>query len=270
MGHEIAQEHAKNHETFRECLASTLIERISRQPTKPKPKRRSRRGKKPGDTPPAPVPDVASAVPSPVEEPSQSSAAEDLAEFIEYIATETFPSLPLELQSLAYHDLPPDLGSKYRLPLTTGDTEALLPTLPPSVPDSLEAYGMTTPDQDHFSLLAPVLTQYITQASAAPPPPRQTRKDVDGCEICGRDWINLTYHHLIPRFVHAKVLKRGWHRKDELENVAWLCGACHRFVHRFADHETLAREFYTVERLLEEEEVRVWAEWVGRLRWKGS
>lgn len=76
-------------------------------------------------------------------------------------------------------------------------------------------------------------------------------------------------HHLIPRFVHAKVVKRGWHRPDQLQNVAWLCGACHRFVHQFANHEDLARHYYTVDLLLEQPEMVAWAEWVGRLRWKG-
>jgi hypothetical protein len=68
--------------------------------------------------------------------------------------------------------------------------------------------------------------------------------------------------------VHDKVVRRGWHRADELQNVAWLCGACHRFVHRFRGHEELAREYYTVERLLGAEEVRAFAGWVGGVRWK--
>jgi hypothetical protein len=68
--------------------------------------------------------------------------------------------------------------------------------------------------------------------------------------------------------VHDKVVRRGWHREDELQNVAWLCGACHRFVHRFRGHEELAREYFTVERLLQAEEVRAFAAWVGRVRWK--
>jgi len=70
--------------------------------------------------------------------------------------------------------------------------------------------------------------------------------------------------------VHAKVLKRGWHTEDRLESVAWLCRACHSFVHRVASHEELAREWFTVERLMEREDVRRFGEWVGRVRWKAT
>jgi hypothetical protein len=40
-------------------------------------------------------------------------------------------------------------------------------------------------------------------------------------------------------------------------------------VHNFKTHEELARDYYTVDLLLEEEEVQRWAAWVGKLRWKG-
>jgi hypothetical protein len=68
--------------------------------------------------------------------------------------------------------------------------------------------------------------------------------------------------------VHEKVVKRGWHAREELNNVAWLCRACHSFVHGTWGHEELARELFTVERLLAREEVRRFGAWVGRVRWK--
>lgn len=70
--------------------------------------------------------------------------------------------------------------------------------------------------------------------------------------------------------MHAKVLKRGWHTEDQLENVAWLCRACHSFVHRIASNEELAREFYSVERLLGREDILKFAGWVGKVRWKAK
>ena len=97
-----------------------------------------------------------------------------------------------------------------------------------------------------------------------------TRDLATSCEICNRTWIPLTYHHLIPRGVHAKVLKRAWHTEDQLENVAWLCRACHSFVHRVAGLEELARSYFTVERLLEREDVNAFAGWVGKVRWKAK
>jgi len=79
--------------------------------------------------------------------------------------------------------------------------------------------------------------------------------------------VPLTYHHLIPREVHRKVLKRGWHREDMLNSVAWLCRPCHSMVHRVATNEELARHYHTVELLLEREDVKKWAAWVGRQKW---
>lgn len=39
-------------------------------------------------------------------------------------------------------------------------------------------------------------------------------------------------------------------------------------MHRVATLEELARDWYTVERLWEREDVRRFAEWVGKVRWK--
>ena len=45
--------------------------------------------------------------------------------------------------------------------------------------------------------------------------------------------------------------KRGWHGEEVLNSVAWLCRACHSFVHGLVGNEELARGFYTVELILE-------------------
>ncbi len=50
--------------------------------------------------------------------------------------------------------------------------------------------------------------------------------------------------------------------------MAWLCRACHSFVHGLASNEELAREWWSVEKLLGREDVRRWAGWVGGVRWK--
>lgn len=39
-------------------------------------------------------------------------------------------------------------------------------------------------------------------------------------------------------------------------------------MHRCATNEELGKEFYTVERLLEREDVRKFAGWMGKVRWK--
>ncbi len=248
-----------NYEQIRDSLSAILIARLSGPSAKPR--RRSKSSSK-----------RARAEACAGEESTPEKDAEELADFVEYVASETFACLPDELRTLDHRVWAESstLQGRYSpLPLTGQDISVLLPALDPSVADSLQTYGIVDAARfGIYELLAPVLTTYITAATTPPPPPSSTKGSVTACEICGRDWINLTYHHLIPRFVHAKAVKRGWHRAHELQNVAWLCGACHRFVHQFAGHEDLARYYYTVDLLLEQEEIVAFAKWVGRLRWK--
>lgn len=63
-------------------------------------------------------------------------------------------------------------------------------------------------------------------------------------------------------------MKRGWHEEWELNKVAWLCRACHSFVHRAASNEELAKTLYSVELLAEREDVQAFVGWIGRVRWK--
>jgi hypothetical protein len=170
---------------------------------------------------------------------------------------------------LSYHSLQNDasLSDTYTEPLSALTLEDLTETIPPTVVDTLTAYSLTTPPAtDLQSFMSPIFSSYVSAVTTAPPPWISTRKSA--CEICERDWVPLTYHHLIPRGVHAKVLKRGWHEEHVLNSVAWLCRACHSFVHRMASDEELARNWYTIERIGERDDVQKWAQWVGGVRWK--
>ncbi|KAI0425758.1 hypothetical protein F5Y09DRAFT_320898 [Xylaria sp. FL1042] len=291
MSASIPEDQHRNYELFRDCLATALLEKISEPQPKPRRRTKAKSRKKTAVSPPShrnptsneETQDVNNRDSNFEDQVTRSrtelqeneigkntTTSDDLADFTDYIAAETFACLPPELKTIDYHDYvsSPTIQAQYALPLTSADISTHLPNLDPSIADSLAAYGVTHEEKQGIEeFLAPVLTAFLTSLFTAPPPPSATR--ASACEICGRDWINLTYHHLIPRFVHAKAVRRGWHRECDLQNVAWLCGSCHRFVHRFAVHEELARKFYTVELLLAEEEVRRWADWVGRLRWKG-
>lgn len=158
----------------------------------------------------------------------------------------------------------------YTPPLKSQIASSLLNLLPPSINDSLVSYNFLPPHTTLEEFLTPVVNAYLTTLTTPPPPPSISRNLATECEICSRSWIPLTYHHLIPKDVHTKAVKRGWHHEDQLQNVAWICRACHSFVHRIASNDELAREWYTIERLLEREDVRAFAAWVGRVRWKAS
>lgn len=253
----------ENYNQFQDAFSTILIDKMSTPQRAPKSKKKSRSTTLSTDS--SRITEDPLAV-----QPKKD--AEELAEFTEFIASLTFDSLPFELQILTHqvwadHPTPQE---KYSLPFTSANvSEHILDNLDPTVSESLITYGVITPPaEDITNLLAPVLTAYLTAITTPPPAPSSTRGKVSECEMCERDWVPLTYHHLIPRFVHAKAVKRGWHREEDLQNVAWLCRACHSFIHRFAGHEELAREYFTVERLLEQEEVRSFAMWVSRVRWK--
>ena len=193
----------------------------------------------------------------------------EMVDFSDFLASEVFPSLPDDLRNISYHRLQeaPALSDKWSLPLSLSTYEEIVDMVPPSVNDSLLAYGLIEPPKsDMQTFLSPAIAAYITAATI--PPPKWSETKVTACEICERDWVPMTYHHLIPKAVHAKALKRGWHEERQLNSVAWLCRACHSFVHRMASNEELAKEYFTVEKICEKDEVQKWAMWVGKVRWK--
>lgn len=172
------------------------------------------------------------------------------------------------MQSLSYAKTQndPRIRERFSDPLSTAVIDQILTTVSPSIAESFEAYNLLDSQDDLHRFLIPVLQEYVNDATAAPPVWSNTR--ASACEICERDWIPLTYHHLIPKQIHAKAIKRGWHEEWRLNSVAWLCRACHSFVHRIASNEELAKDYWSVDKLMEREDVVAWAKWVGRVRWK--
>ncbi|KAI9743226.1 MAG: hypothetical protein M1818_003072 [Claussenomyces sp. TS43310] len=270
----LQDDETSNFQIFRDCLSTTLIEVFAITPTKPTRRRKGGNGRK--------TPRVEVSVDPLAAQASQGeNDAEELAEFIDkkaklkakqYLATDIFAILPAELRllTLATYASAPSLQERYAVPLTALNAGPILQNLSPATADSLEAYGLTTASASVDSLLAPALNAYLTAVTAAPSQTRHRAAAAAACccDICERDWVPLTQHHLIPKFVHAKVLKRGWHAADQLGNVACLCRACHSFVHSIASHEELARYCYTVDLLLQREDVARFGQWVSKVRWK--
>ena len=184
------------------------------------------------------------------------------------MASELFSSFPPELQAISFAAIKSNETclQNYSNPLPAITIKTLLANVSPCVIDSLEAYHLIEPGSEK-NFLVPVLQNYV-KAATSPPPIYDHSNRATACEICGRDWVPLSYHHLIPKDVHAKAVKRGWHEEWELQSVAWLCRACHNFVHQIESNEELARNWWTVERLMSREDMQGWAAWVGRVRWK--
>ncbi|KAI0072488.1 hypothetical protein K474DRAFT_1667784 [Panus rudis PR-1116 ss-1] len=186
--------------------------------------------------------------------PNSTDAASDLDDFTAYLASEVWPSLPREVRGATYEN---------REKVPTAE-DVFLDNVPPSFVDTMVSCGFTEDSEHTIGFLRKVLEDYIPDAIAPPPVWSKTR--TKECEICERE-VPLTYHHLIPREVHTKVLKKKWHPEHMLNSVAWLCRPCHSAVHSVASNEELAKDFYTVDLLLEREDIQRWRKYASKQRW---
>lgn len=293
MADSIPADELSNYETFRDCLSESVLKALAMPAEKPKPRKR-RHAKKDSKA------KIGLSVKS-MEEPEVTSSAdahaadaEDLGDFIEvrpffqsykptsdqhqFLTSLIFPSLPTDLRTLSYSIFraSPSLQERYSLPLSPSTSSPIINLIPPTAVETLSSYALLPHTSDTLDLqpfLLPILTTYITTTTAPPPIWSTTR--TTSCELCNRYWVPLTYHHLIPRSTHDKVRKRGWHSEEMLGSVAWLCRACHSFVHGLCGNEELAREWYTVGLIREggmdgerKGEVEGWVKWIGGVRWR--
>lgn len=136
--------------------------------------------------------------------------SDDLDDFTSYLAAEVWPTLPANVREAIYE-------SRDKVPPAD---QVYLDNTPTSFTDTLTSCGLVEDDEGAMVLLQKVVEEYITEACA--PPPMWSRTRTTECEICERE-VPLTYHHLIPRETHTKVLKKKWHPEYMLNSVAWLC-----------------------------------------------
>lgn len=77
------------------------------------------------------------------------------------------------------------------------------------------------------------------------------------CPICTRDEIELTVHHLIPKTLHQNewFLKR--YTLEEMQKSKLdVCRLCHSKIHYIEKEKVLGREYNTLEKILEHEEIK--------------
>ncbi|KAF1330760.1 hypothetical protein FI667_g4755, partial [Globisporangium splendens] len=79
------------------------------------------------------------------------------------------------------------------------------------------------------------------------------------CEMCERP-MNLTAHHLIPRVTHPIYLKKGY-TKEFLNTCIMICRACHSKIHSTESERTLAREYNTLDKIMEHPEILRWVQY---------
>lgn len=85
----------------------------------------------------------------------------------------------------------------------------------------------------------------------------------DCCELCGRNNIALTRHHLIPQSRHNKArTKRHFSKVDMHTSIAMLCRPCHNQVHKLFSNHELANYYHSVDRLKQHSDVEKFINWI--------
>lgn len=82
------------------------------------------------------------------------------------------------------------------------------------------------------------------------------------CELCKREHIPLTKHHVIPKTLHSNKWFKKRFSREERQHTIELCRPCHTQIHLFFSHKELARHRRTAEKLLEDERVKDFVEWI--------
>lgn len=87
----------------------------------------------------------------------------------------------------------------------------------------------------------------------------------ESCELCQRDNLPLTRHHLIPQTRHKnRRNKREFSRSEVRSRLAMLCEPCHANVHVHFTNKELERRLNTVEALRQEPVIQKFSRWIGR------
>jgi len=66
--------------------------------------------------------------------------------------------------------------------------------------------------------------------------------------------------------MHRRNFFKKHFTKSELQTGIYICRQCHSGIHRFYDEMTLAKHFYTLPLLLEDEQLATFFRWVAKQR----
>ncbi|RXJ04011.1 HNH endonuclease [Anaerobacillus alkaliphilus] len=75
--------------------------------------------------------------------------------------------------------------------------------------------------------------------------------DVNHCELCKRDGVKTTIHHLVPREMGGNYGPK-----------ADLCIPCHKQIHALFTNEQLAANLSTIEQLEANDEMQKYLKWI--------
>ncbi|MFP7478053.1 HNH endonuclease [Terribacillus saccharophilus] len=77
------------------------------------------------------------------------------------------------------------------------------------------------------------------------------RQQTGRCELCGRDEVTLTEHHLIPKEMGGTFL-----------DTSMICIPCHKQIHALYTNEELAARLPSIEALRTDEKLSKYIKWI--------
>ena len=80
------------------------------------------------------------------------------------------------------------------------------------------------------------------------------------CEMCEREGVSLTRHHVYPRETHASLLTKGVEKERLLQTIT-VCSMCHKAIHRFFTNDELAEKYHSLDLLLAQDKMYRFAAW---------
>lgn len=90
----------------------------------------------------------------------------------------------------------------------------------------------------------------------------EERLDDGTCVVCERV-AHITRHHVYPREVHSKLIKKGYDR-NILNTTINVCRMCHSAIHNQFTNDELAASYHTVKQLLADEKFFSYAKWASK------
>jgi len=83
------------------------------------------------------------------------------------------------------------------------------------------------------------------------------------CEMCLRDGVKLTRHHMIPRTTHKRKRTRKQHSREDMRGrILMICGGCHNQIHVLLTERELADEYNTVDQLFAHPDIAKYIAWI--------
>jgi hypothetical protein len=82
------------------------------------------------------------------------------------------------------------------------------------------------------------------------------------CQLCERENIETTDHHLIPVTRHSNKKTKKETDRDTRNIKVPLCKPCHKQIHKLITEKEMERHYNTIEKLKEHSGVQKFIAWV--------